>query len=100
MLPLQPSATPDDHKYALIDQQANWPGEMNAKFLNVMKAGWTGPVTNVTPNLMPASFTADQHLFALIGSGPNSPGGHTVFCTDNTSNGWAPVCKHVMGVDK
>jgi hypothetical protein len=94
----RPSATPVDRKYALIDQQSNWPTEMNAKFLNVMKAGWVGPVTNVTPNLMPATFTDDQHLFAMIGSGPNSPGGHTVFCNDNPSNQWIPVCKHVMGV--
>jgi hypothetical protein len=94
----RPSATPDDRKYALIDQQAVWPTEMNPKFLNVMKAGWVGAVTNVTPNLMPATFTDDQHLFAMIGMGPNSPGGHTVFCNDNPSNGWIPVCKHVMGV--
>src|SRR5450432_225026 len=94
----RPSATPDDRKYALIDQQAMWPTEMNAKFKNVMKAGWVGMVTNVTPNSMPASFTADQHLFAMIGSNGSSPGGHTVFCNDNPSNGWIPVCKHVMGV--
>jgi hypothetical protein len=94
----RPSATPDDRKYALIDQTAVWPTEMNAKFKNVMKAGWVGTVTNVTPNSMPATFTDDQHLFAMIGSGPNSPGGHTVFCNDNPSNGWIPVCKHVMGV--
>lgn len=94
----RPSATPDDRKYALIDQTAVWPTEMNAKFKNVMKAGWVGPVTNVTPNSMPATFTDDQHLFAMIGSGPNSPGGHTVFCNDNPNNGWIPVCKHVMGV--
>jgi hypothetical protein len=94
----RPSATPDDRKYALIDQQAMWPTETNAKFKNVMKAGWVGTVTNVTPNMMPATFTDDQHLFAMIGSGPNSPGGHTVFCNDNASNGWIPVCKHVMGV--
>jgi hypothetical protein len=94
----RPSATPDDRKYALIDQTANWPGEMNAKFLNVMKAGWVGMVTNVTPNSMPATFTDDQHLFAMIGSNGTSPGGHTVFCNDNPMNGWIPVCKHVMGV--
>ena len=47
---------------------------------------------------MPATFTADQHLFAMLGSAANSPAGHTVFCNDNPSNGWIPVCKHVMGV--
>jgi hypothetical protein len=94
----RPSATPDDRKYALIDQQMPWPTEMNAKFKNVMKAGWVGPVTNVMPNMMPNTFTADQHLFSMLGSGPNTPGGHTVFCTDNSMNGWIPVCKHVMGI--
>jgi hypothetical protein len=93
----RPSATPDDRKYALIDQTANWPGEMNPKFLNVMKAGWVGMVTNVTPNGM-GTYTADQHLFAMIGGNGASPGGHTVFCNDNPMNGWIPVCKHVMGV--
>jgi hypothetical protein len=54
-------------------------------------------VTNVTPNGM-GTYTQDQHLFAMIGSNGASPGGHTVFCNDNPSNGWIPVCKHVMGV--
>jgi hypothetical protein len=93
----RPSATPDDRKYALIDQTANWPGEMNPKFLNVMKAGWVGMVTNVTPNGM-GTYTTDQHLFAMIGGNANSPGGHTVFCNDNPQNGWIPLCKYVMGV--
>jgi hypothetical protein len=47
---------------------------------------------------MPATFTDDQHLFAMIGSNGTSPGGHTVFCNDNPANGWIPVCMHVMGV--
>jgi hypothetical protein len=93
----RPSATPDDRKFALIDQTQPWPGEMNAKFKNVMKAGWVGTPVNVTPNNMPATFTPDQHLFAMIGTGPNTPGGHTVFCNDNPSNGWMPVCTYVMG---
>jgi hypothetical protein len=93
----RPSATDENNKYALIDQTADWPGEMNAKFLNVMKAGWVGMVTNVTPNGM-GTYTDDQHLFAMIGSNGASPGGHTVFCNDNPQNGWIPVCKHVMGV--
>ena len=93
----RPSATDENNKYALIDQTADWPGEMNPKFLNVMKAGWIGMVTNVTPNGM-GTYTADQHLFAMIGGNGASPGGHTVFCNDNPQNGWIPVCKHVMGV--
>ena len=93
----RPSATDENNKYALIDQTADWPAEMNPKFLNVMKAGWVGMVTNVTPNGM-GTYTSNQHLFAMIGSNGASPGGHTVFCNDNPSNGWIPVCKHVMGV--
>jgi pimeloyl-ACP methyl ester carboxylesterase len=95
----RPSATPDGNKYALIDQQQAWPGEMNAKFKNVMKAGWVGEVTNVTPT-SPGPYTEAQHLFSMLGSNGSSPGGHTVFCNDNPQNGWIPVCEHVMGVKK
>jgi hypothetical protein len=93
----RPSATPDGNKYALIDQQQAWPGEMNAKFKNVIKAGWVGEVTNVMPTGT-GTYTEAQHLFSMLGSNGSSPGGHTVFCNDNPSNGWIPVCKHVMGV--
>jgi hypothetical protein len=93
-----PSATPNDRKYALVGQMSPYPTEMEAIFANVIKAGWVGDVVNVTPT-SPGPYTADQHLFAMIGgNGGTTPGGHTVFCNNNPMNGWLPVCKHVLGV--
>jgi hypothetical protein len=93
-----PSATPNDRKYVLVGQAAPWPTEMEAIFANVIKAGWPGMVVNVLPNGTPASYTPDQHLFAMIGgNGGITPGGHTVFCNDNPANGWIPLCKYVFG---
>jgi hypothetical protein len=92
------SATPNDRKYVLVGQTAPWPGQMEEIFANVIKAKWPGTVTNVNPNGTPASYTSDQHLFAMIGGdGGTTPGGHTVFCNDNPVNGWVPLCKYVFG---
>jgi hypothetical protein len=96
-----PNATPGDRKYILVDLKMPYPseGEGNMeKFANVIKAGWDDDVTSVTPDGA-GTYTATQHLFAMIGSNNTSPGGHTVFCNDNPQNGWLPVCKHVMGVE-
>ncbi|HXK20752.1 MAG TPA: hypothetical protein VNG33_23235 [Polyangiaceae bacterium] len=88
-----PSVTPNDRKYALVSD-----GQAAEIFPNVMKAGWVGTVTMVTPT-SPGPYTADQHLFEMVGGdGGTTPGGHTVFCNDNPANGWLPVCKHVLGV--
>ncbi len=88
-----PSATPNDRKFALVSD-----GQAEEIFPNVMKAGWPGTVTMVTPT-SPGPYTADQHLFEMVGGdGGTTPGGHTVFCNDNPKNGWLPVCKHVVGV--
>jgi hypothetical protein len=88
-----PSATPNDRKYALVSD-----GQADEIFPNVMKAGWPGSVTMVTPTSA-GPYTADQHLFEMVGGdGGTTPGGHTVFCNDNPANGWLPVCKHVLGV--
>ena len=97
---LHPAATgtPGDRKYMLADLPSPYPvpgaGNME-KFDNVMRGGWTGMVTSVTPNGM-GTYTADQHIFAMIGSNGQSPGGHTVFCNDNPMNGWLPLCKHLV----
>jgi hypothetical protein len=92
------SATPNDRKYVLVGQTAPWPTEMEVIFANVIKASWPGMVINVNPNGTPASYTSDQHLFAMIGgNGGTTPGGHTVFCNDNPVNGWIPLCKYVFG---
>jgi hypothetical protein len=96
-----PNATPGDRKYILVDLKMPYPsaGEGNMeKFDNVIRGGWDDDVTSVTPNGT-GTYTATQHLFAMIGSNAASPGGHTVFCNDNPQNGWLPVCKHVLGVE-
>ncbi len=98
--------TPAERKYMLVGLREAYPsmnkddaGDMS-KFANVTREGWAGTVTNVMPNGTPTSYTAEQHLFAMIGSnGGTTPGGHTVFCNDNPMNGWLPVCKHVMDLD-
>jgi hypothetical protein len=89
----EPSATPNDRKFALVSD-----GQAEEIFPNVMKAGWPGTVTMVTPTSL-GPYTAEQHLFEMVGGdGGTTPGGHTVFCNDNPANGWLPVCKHVLGV--
>jgi hypothetical protein len=88
-----PSLTPNDRKYLLVSD-----GQVNDIAPNCIKAGWPGTVTMVTLTMNQGPFTAEQHLFELIGgNGGISPGGHTVFCTDNVANLWIPVCKHVFG---
>jgi hypothetical protein len=63
----------------------------------VENAGWLPGVTDVS--LSSAGPYADpERLFALIGSDATSPGGHTIFCTDNPANNWMPVCNFVFGL--
>ncbi|HEV3030015.1 MAG TPA: hypothetical protein VG319_00155, partial [Polyangia bacterium] len=93
-----PSATPNDRKYLLVGQTTPYPAEIEPIIPNVMKAGWIGAVTNVTPT-SPGPYTAAQHLFAMIGgNGGVTPPGHTVFCNDNPMDGWLPLCRYVLGV--
>lgn len=93
-----PAATPNDRKYLLVGQTNPYPGEIEPIIPNVMKAGWVGAVTNVTPT-SPGPYTAAQHLFAMIGgNGGVTPPGHTVFCNDNPMDGWLPLCRYVLGV--
>jgi hypothetical protein len=88
-----PSATPENHKYMLSSD-----GQIAEMAPNVMKAGWLGSVTMVTPTSK-GPYTDQQFLFEMIGGdGGTTPGGHTVFCNDNPMNGWWPVCKHVLGM--
>ncbi len=87
-----PSATPEGNKYMLASD-----GQIAEMAPNVMKAGWLGTVTMVTPT-SPGPYTDQQFLFEMVGgNGGVTPGGHTVFCNDNPMNGWWPVCKHVLG---
>jgi hypothetical protein len=97
------AGTPGDRKYMLIGFVDPYPS-MNTNdnnvmgmVTNVMNAGWPGMVTNVTPT-SPGPYTSAQHLFSMVGSAPNSPGGHTIFCTGSPNCGWNPVCDYVMNV--
>jgi hypothetical protein len=93
-----PSATPVDRKFNLVGQDQPYPQQMEEIFTNTLKAGWPGPVVNVTLT-SPGPYKAGQNLFAMIGGdGGVSPGGHTVFCNDNPNNKWTPLCKWVFGV--
>jgi hypothetical protein len=99
-----PNATPGDRKYLLVGFVSPYPSMVAADMgvmgmvATVTKAGWVGTPTNVMPNGM-GTYTPAQHLFAMVGgNGGISPGGHTVFCTNNPMNGWVPLCKYVMGV--
>jgi hypothetical protein len=86
------SATPEYCKYALAADT-----EAARIFPNVQKAMWPGQIVTVQPT-SPGPYTADQHLFSMVGDGGvNTPGGHTVFCNSNPLNGWLPVCKHILG---
>jgi hypothetical protein len=101
----QPSVngTPGDRKYMLVGFNSAYPStassdsEVMSMVTTVTKGGWIPPVTNVMPNGM-GTYTSAQHLFAMIGSNGQSPGGHTVFCNDNQMNGWIPLCKYVCNV--
>ena len=56
-------------KYALVSD-----GQATEMFPNVMKAGWPGQVVQVHVDDT-GPYTADQHLFAMIGgNGGSSPG--------------------------
>ena len=97
-----PSATPGDAKYMLVGFDSAYPStntndsEVMGMVTTVTMAGWPGTPTNVLPNGM-GTYTSAQHLFAMIGSNGQSPGGHTVFCNDNPANGWIPLCQYVVG---
>ncbi|HEX4404582.1 MAG TPA: hypothetical protein VH560_07130, partial [Polyangia bacterium] len=97
------AGTPGDRKYMLIGFTANYPSTSNndtgvmGMVTTVQNAGWPGTVTNVVPT-GGGPYTSAQHLFSMVGSAPNSPGGHTIFCTGSPNCGWNPVCNYVMNV--
>jgi hypothetical protein len=102
-----PSATPNDRKYMSVgfnqpypsmDKIDIAPNTVTSMIQTTMKAGWGNgaPPMNVLPG--DKGPFAGAHLFAMVGSAPNTPGGHTVFCTDNPTNGWIPLCAYAFGV--
>jgi hypothetical protein len=109
-----PSATPNACKYTMLGFMADYPSTVpidiapntvTSMIDTTTKAGWIGPPINVHPcdpvTGMPsctAKYTAG-HQIAMVGSNPHSPGGHTVFCTNDPMNGWIPICKYAFDVD-
>jgi hypothetical protein len=102
-----PSATPNDRKYTLLGFNANYPSmdkldtapnTVTSMIQTTTAAGWLGPPINVHPGDM-GPF-APGHQIAMVEPPPytDSPGGHTVFCTNNPKNGWLPVCRYVFAV--
>jgi hypothetical protein len=100
-----PSATPNDRKYTLLgfndpypsaDKLDTAPNTVTSMIDTTTKAGWIGPPINVKPG-DPGPYTAG-HQIAMVGSNNHSPGGHTIFCTGDSMNGWLPLCKYVFNV--
>jgi hypothetical protein len=102
-----PSATPSDRKFTLLGFNADYPSmdkldtapnTVTSMIMTTTAAGWVGPPINVHPGDM-GPF-APGHQIAMVGSNMNSPGGHTVFCTNNPMNGWKSLCQYVFDVAK
>jgi hypothetical protein len=100
-----PSATPNDRKFTLLgfnlpypstDKVDTAPNTVTSMIETTTKAGWVGPPINVKPGDT-GPFTGG-HQIAMVGSNNHSPGGHTVFCTNDPMNGWAALCKYVFDV--
>jgi hypothetical protein len=100
-----PNRTPPDRQFTLLGFVSPYPSTtpidiapntVTSMIDTTTKAGWLGPPINVKPGDM-GPF-APGHQIAMVGSNANSPGGHTIFCTNNTLNGWRPLCQYVFNV--
>lgn len=101
-----PSATPPDRKFMIVgfnepypstDKVDTAPNTVTSMVETVLKAGWTGPVTNVMPG--DAGPYTGKHIFAAVAKFPydqHSPGGHGIFCNNDPQSGWAAMCKYVF----
>ncbi len=99
-----PSATPVDRLYMAVGFTMPYPSsasndnEVMGMLVTVKNAGWpsTVPPINVVPEGM-GPFMG-THELAMVGSDMHSPGGHTVFCNNDTMSGWLAPCKYLFGV--
>jgi hypothetical protein len=98
------TGTPSDRKLMVVGFVDDYPSTntldtapntVTSMIQTTTKGGWIGPPMNVHPGDM-GPFKGGQ--FAMVGSNPHSPGGHTVFCTNDSMNGWIPICKYMFGV--
>jgi hypothetical protein len=99
-----PNATPANRKFMAVGFMDDYPSTntldtapntVTSMIDTTTKAGWIGPPMNVHPG-DPGPFKGGQ--FAMVGSNMHSPGGHTVFCTNDAMNGWIPICKYLFDV--
>jgi hypothetical protein len=99
-----PSATPADRKFMAVGFVSDYPSTtpidiapntVTSMIDTTTKAGWIGPPMNVHPGDM-GPFRGGQ--FPMVGNNQHSPGGHTVFCTNDPLNGWIPICKYLFNV--
>jgi hypothetical protein len=99
-----PNRTPPDRQFTLLGFNADYPSmdkldtapnTVTSMIDTTTKAGWLGPPQNVHPGNM-GPFTG--HQLVMVGSAPNTPGGHTIFCTGDAKNGWQSVCHYVFNV--
>ncbi len=98
-----PSATPVDRMYMAVGLTMPYPStaandnEVMGMFTTVKNAGWPGTPFNVIPGQMGPFM--DSHELSMVGSDQHSPGGHTVFCNNDSMNGWMAPCKYLFGVN-
>jgi len=99
-----PNATPANRKFMAVGFVDNYPSTntldtapntVTSMIDTTTRGGWIGPPMNVHPGDM-GPFQGGQ--FAMVGSNAHSPGGHTVFCTNDAMNGWIPICKYLFNV--
>jgi hypothetical protein len=101
----QPSATPVDRLYMAVGFTQPYPStaandnEVMGMLVTVKDAGW--PSTIAPVNVVPEGMGPfmGTHELAMVGSDQHSPGGHTVFCNNDTMSGWLAPCKYLFGVE-
>jgi hypothetical protein len=102
-----PNRTPPDRQFTLLGFNADYPSmdkldtapnTVTSMIDTTTKAGWQGPPINVHPGDM-GPF-APGHQIAMVEPTqlPHTPGGHTIFCTNDPMNGWLALCKYVFNV--
>jgi hypothetical protein len=99
-----PFATPADRRFMAVGFTADYPSTqpidiapntVTSMIQTTTAAGWIGPPMNVHPGDV-GPFMGGQ--FAMVGSNQHSPGGHTVFCTNDPLDGWIPICQYLFNV--
>jgi len=97
-----PSATPVDRMYMAVGFTMPYPStatndnEVMGMLTTVKNAGWPGTPFNVIPEQVGPFM--DSHELTMVGSDQHSPGGHTVFCNNDSLNGWMAPCKYLFGL--